>query len=92
MTMTTNNRLADAKRRVQVGERLTLIEAPQWPAMIGVTREVTRVMSGKFALRTVNRDGEIVDSWTDWPKASEMSYDCVTRMLAIGDRVYRIEA
>lgn len=36
------------------------------------TREVSIVQSNSFALKTVRTDGNIVDSWCSYPKASEV--------------------
>jgi hypothetical protein len=68
---TTMNTVSDFKRAIVPGARVTLLNADWWPAMNGVTREVVRVQSAKFSLLTVNREGEVVESWADFPKASE---------------------
>jgi hypothetical protein len=61
--------------------------------MEGVARPVSIVQTGKFALKTTKpRTGEIVDSWIDWPKAADFSYDCVAGRLNIEGMIYRIEA
>ena len=95
-----NGTLAEAKRRVRVGSKLTLIECPWMPWAVGQVREVTKVQSAKFALRLVRQDGSEVDSWVDWGKASVFQYNPYTDEFSIprfgeADQpcaTYRIEA
>jgi len=95
-----NATLADAKRRVTVGTKLTLIECPWMPWAVGQVREVTKVQTKQFALHLVRQDGSEVDSWVDWGKASVFQYNPDTNEFSIprfgeADQpcaTYRIEA
>lgn len=74
--------LADFKRRLKVGTKLhcTYHQAFNGRNKEGLylfkdedkgTREVSVKQSNSFACKTERTDGEIVDSWCEFPKASE---------------------
>lgn len=73
------NNVAEMKKALNPGVKVTVVSAPFWPAIEGVTREVGRVQTKRFTLWTINRAGELVESWQDFPKASSATFD--------GDRV-----
>ena len=75
--------LAEAKRRVQVGTKLTLMECPWMPWAVGQEREVTKVQTQQFALRLVRQDGSVVDSWVDWGKSSVFQFNPNTNEFSI---------
>lgn len=39
------------------------------------TREVSRVMSSKFALKTTRQDGRVEESFCEFPKATQASFE-----------------
>jgi len=83
MTDTRQGTLAEAKRRVRVGTKLTLLECPWMPWAEGQVREVTRVQTKEFALRLVKQDGSVVESWVDWGKASVFQFNPGTNTFSI---------
>lgn len=64
--------LADFKRAIEVGTKWEGFNY-LYNRSMGV-REVSKVKSGKFSFRTIRESGEIVDSWMDFPKASEIEF------------------
>lgn len=63
--------LADFKRRIQLGVKL---EA-RYPSGLEVpAREVSIKQTNSFALKTIKTDGEVVDSWMEYPKASMVEF------------------
>jgi len=60
--------LSDFKKRLQVGTKLETYNH-NLKASFGV-REISIVQSNSFALNTL-RNGEIVQSWCEYPKASD---------------------
>jgi hypothetical protein len=62
--------LADLKRKIIVGTKLQLehLESAWAPPI----REVCFVGSTKFGCKTINNKGEIVTSYVDFPKASDL--------------------
>lgn len=59
-------KLADFKRKIQVGTTLHCLNHAYGD--MG-TRTVSIVRSNSFALTTTRKDGKIVDSWCEYPKA-----------------------
>lgn len=91
--------LADFKRRLKVGVR---VDAIQHTCFAGRTedgtviykdwelgvREVSIVQSNSFAFKTVRTTGEVVDSWCEFPKASECKIEGDT--ITIFEEDYRV--
>ena len=79
---TTFNSLAEFKRKLKVGVKLHAIRHTEFAGReengrviykdqdLGV-RPVSIVQTNSFAMKTVKSDGEEVDSWCGYPKASE---------------------
>tara|TARA_B100000475_G_C14808338_1_gene235068 strand:- start:192 stop:473 length:282 start_codon:yes stop_codon:yes gene_type:complete len=63
--------LADFKRRIQIGTKLvaTYPSGLELPA-----REVVIKQSNSFALKTVKKTGEVIESWMEYPKASMIEF------------------
>ena len=63
--------LADFKRRIELG---TSIET-SYPSGLEIpTRKVSIKQSNSFALSTTKINGDIVDSWMEYPKASMIEF------------------
>ncbi len=58
--------LADFKRRIKKGVKLHTINHNNGDMGI---REISIVQTNSFALKTTRPSGEIVDSWSEFPKA-----------------------
>ena len=91
--------VADFKRALQPGVRVTLLDAPWFPSANGIAREVVRVQTTKFSLRTTRADGSQVESWCDYPKARDATFDGdlvrfprFSDSPEIGSMTYRIES
>lgn len=61
--------LADFKRRLKVGTKIETINHRH--GSFGV-RPVSIVQSNSFALKTTRTNGELVDSWCEYPKAKDI--------------------
>jgi hypothetical protein len=83
--------MADLKRTIKVGTVLEVTQNPRWPEAVGLKRPVTKAQTGSFAMRTrksgTDRD---VDSWMDFGRASELTYDKDAGEFQIGDIRFRI--
>lgn len=63
--------LADFKRRIQLGVKIEAIYAS---GLELPPREVTIKQTNSFALKTIKTNGEVVDSWMHYPKASMIEF------------------
>lgn len=69
------NTVSEFRKSLKVGTKLgctfhTLYTDEQRP-----TREVSRVMSSKFALKTTRQDGRVEESFCEFPKATQASFE-----------------
>ncbi len=78
--------LADFKRALTVGRKLDTVYHCAFNGRDekGLTiykdedkgiREVSKVQSNSFALKTTKQDGSIVDSWCNYPKSNEIVFN-----------------
>ena len=64
--------VAEFKRAIRPGVRLTMVGTPALGWLNGTTREVVRVQSARFSLRTTTPDGSEVESWVTFPKSADL--------------------
>lgn len=77
--------LSDFKKALKIGVKLSAIHHKTFDrrdedgnviykdSSLGI-REVSRLQTNSFALKTTRTSGEIVDSWCAFPKASECTF------------------
>jgi len=65
--------LADFKRAIQPGTKWEGFNH-YYKSSLGV-REISKVQSNSFAFKTVRDNGEVVDSWADFPKAKDIAFN-----------------
>ena len=81
--------LADLKRTIAPGVVLEVVSHPHWEAIVGVKRPVSQTRTGSFALAT-KKNGGTVDSWIDFGRASDVTFDKEAGEFLIGQIRYRI--
>ena len=64
--------VAEFKRAIRPGVRLTMVDTPSLGRLNGTTREVVRVQTAQFSLRTTRPDGTEVESWVQFPKSADL--------------------
>ncbi len=81
--------LADFKRWVQPGKKLTLIEHSRGHKDLNMVRSVVTVQTNAFSM--LGSNGK--ECWLDYPKAKEVTFEGLTMTVnAYGCRmVYRLE-
>ena len=93
----TKGSLSALKKRIQVGVKIKTIKADEWPAIIGVVREVTRVQTNAFTLLTQPehrtfghspKKDEPVHSWVYYQKSDRMAYYPELNQFTIDERIY----
>ena len=64
--------LADFKRAVKIGTKWEGFNH-FYNSSFGI-REVSKVQSNRFAFKTVTVNGEVCDSWSDFPKSKDIRF------------------
>jgi hypothetical protein len=79
------------KSLIQPGVQVRVLEAPHWPAIVGVVRTIKTVQTKKFTLTVpaeLHRSGVEVESWCDFPLARD--YDATTSTFTVGGMKYEV--
>lgn len=95
--MATITNLASFKKALTVGRKIACTfhlailgrnedKTPIYGDEIKPVREISKVQSNSFAIKTEHTDGKIVDSWCSYPKASECTFENNTCTIYETDR------